>query len=93
MSNVIGSLTGANKAKAAQQQASAMSALALTQAQSSAQAAQAQEAQAQSDQGQQLALLAKQQATTDNSAASLSAPGIGRAVMGYQRRTSGTLGG
>ena len=93
MSNVIGSLTGANKAKAAQQQASAMSALALTQAQSSAQAAQAQEAQAQSDQGQQLALLSKNQAVADNASAAINQQGIGRAILGFNRRSSGTLGG
>ncbi len=57
------------------------------------QLAQQQEASAQSDQGQQLALLSKQQAVADNSAAAMNAPGIGRAIMGFTRRTSGTMGG
>ncbi len=56
-------------------------------------AAAANEATAQSDQGRQLALLSKQDATNDNSQAAMNAPGIGRAMLGFTRRTSGTLGG
>lgn len=56
-------------------------------------AAQQQEALAQSDQGRQLALLSKQSATSDVATAAMNAPGIGRQMMGYNRRVGGTLGG
>ena len=58
-----------------------------------AQQAAVQEASAQSDQGRQLALLSKTQAASDDSAAAMDGPGIGRAMLGYTRRTAGTLGG
>jgi hypothetical protein len=51
---------------------------------------------AQSDQGRQLALLSRQDAQTDDASAAMNAPGIGRAMLGFNRRTSGasgTLGG
>jgi len=56
-------------------------------------AAQMQEAQAQSNQGRQLALLSQQQAKEDLAAADMNAPGIGRAMMGFNRRAAATLGG
>lgn len=53
-----------------------------------------QQQQVQSDQGQQLRLLSTQQATSDNEAAQLNKPGIGRRML---QATSGggaaTLGG
>jgi hypothetical protein len=77
VSNVIGALTGSNKAtKEAERQ--------IAQAQSNAT----------SQQGQQLKLLAAQQAQTDQEAAQLNKPGIGRAML--QFRSGGgaqTLGG
>ena len=57
------------------------------------QAAAQQEASAQSDQGRQLALLSKTQAQTDDAAAAMNGPGVGRAMLGFTRRTAGTLGG
>ena len=48
-----------------------------------------------SQQGQQLALLSKQQAVTDDEAAQLQKPGIGRALLHFTQRGGGaqTLGG
>lgn len=62
-------------------------------AKAAAAAAQQQEAVAQSDQGRQLALLSQTQAQSDNASAAMSAPGVGRAMLGYSRRSAGTLGG
>ncbi len=62
-------------------------------AHSAQQQAAEQEAGAQSDQGRQLALLSSQQAQSDNASAAMNAPGIGRAILGFARRTAGTLGG
>ena len=56
-------------------------------------AAATQEANAQSDQGRQLALLSGSQAKTDQATAAMDGPNIGRAIMGFSRRTAGTLGG
>lgn len=57
----------------------------------------AQQAQIKSDTGQQLRTVSQQQAATDNETASLSKPGLGRAMLTFQNRnTSGpsaTLGG
>ena len=93
MGNIIGRWTGANAAKGAQQFADAMATQSQQLAQQTVSGAQQQEAQAQADQGQQLALLAGQQAKQDLAAANVNAPSIGRAIMGYVRRTSSTLGG
>lgn len=93
MSNVIGALTGQNKAtKAAQDQ------VAVEQQQIVAQQDQANKllGNATSQQGQQLKLLSAQQATADNEAAQLNKPGIGRAMLQFQNRSGGgasTLGG
>jgi hypothetical protein len=47
-----------------------------------------------SQQGQQLALLSKQQATTDNEAAQINKPGIGRQMLQYRGAGGApTLGG
>lgn len=49
----------------------------------------------QSDQGQQLKLLSTQQASSDNEAAQLNKPGIGRQMLQFQRQggQAATLGG
>lgn len=54
-----------------------------------------QQSNATSQQGQQLALLSKQQAQSDMEAAQVSKPGLGRAMLQYQRSGGGaaTLGG
>lgn len=56
-----------------------------------------QQALQQSDQGTQLASLSKQQAATDNEAATLNKPGLGRAMLSFQKNQTGgpaaTLGG
>lgn len=64
-------------------------------AQQASQAAQQQALMAQSQAGEQLRLLAQQQATADQAAASASRPGLGQAMLQYNRRTGGaqTLGG
>lgn len=90
MTNLVSKWTGSAGAEKAAQNAAWTSEV---QAQLAQNASQAQEARAQSDQGQQLALLSRQQAIADNSAAAASGPRIGRAIMGYERRTKGTLGG
>ena len=48
---------------------------------------------AQNAQGQQLALIAKSQGQNDNETASLSRPGLGRALLAYQPSQRKTLGG
>ena len=51
-------------------------------------------AKAQSDSGQQLRLLASQQATADQGAAEVGGPGIGQALLKYNRRDGAqSLGG
>lgn len=63
-------------------------------AKSAEQTAQQQAGLAQSQSGQQLRLLASQQATADQAAAAASAPGIGQAMLKYNRRDGAqTLGG
>lgn len=54
-----------------------------------------QQAQLKSEQGTQLALLSKNQAANDNETASLSKPGLGRALLSYSGRDqrAQTLGG
>ncbi|MBV1706302.1 MAG: hypothetical protein KGQ37_03755 [Hyphomicrobiales bacterium] len=44
-----------------------------------------QQSQATSQQGQQLRLLSQQQALNDNSTAQVNRPGLGRAMLAYQR--------
>jgi len=53
-----------------------------------------QQAAIQNAQGQQLALASKQQASADNETASMSKPGLGRALLAYSNKTNAqTLGG
>ena len=55
-----------------------------------------QQAQQTSDQGMQLASLSKAQASSDNETAGLSKPGLGRALLSYNKDQGGgsaTLGG
>lgn len=48
---------------------------------------------AQNAQGQQLALLTKAQARADTETASMSKPGLGRALLSYNKRETQALGG